>query len=67
MDATQTLRLFSDGRMSLHDARDLMFSMGHSQDDFTAALLALADEAGSSIRVGAYQKEEWQAEVYLRA
>lgn len=66
MDTIEVMRLFSDGRMSLHDTRALMFSMGHSQEDFTAALLTLASEAGSSIRVGAYQKDEWQAELFLR-
>jgi hypothetical protein len=65
VDTIDTLRLFSDGRMSAHDARALLASMGHSREDFAEAFVALSGEAGSSIRVGAWQKEEWQAELFL--
>lgn len=67
MNTLETLRLFSDGRMSVHDTRALMLSMGHSQEDFADALVVLSAEPTSSIRVGKYQKEEYQAELYLTA
>jgi hypothetical protein len=67
MDTIQTLRLLCDGRMSLHDARALMESMGHSRDGFADAFATLSAEPGSGLRVGAYQKGEWQAELYLTA
>lgn len=67
MNTIDTLRLFSDGRMSAHDTRALMLSMGHTQEDFAEAFATLAEEAGSSIRVNRYQSEELQAELYLTA
>lgn len=65
MNTIDTLRMFSDGRMSAHDARALMMSMGHSAQDFAEAFTALASEAGSSIRVSKWDKEEVQADLFL--
>ena len=67
MNAVETMRLFSDGRTSLHDLRALMESMGFTRQDFADALGTLMDEPGSDLRVGAYHKGEWQAELYLTA
>ena len=67
MDTITTLRLFSDGRMSVHDTRALMVSMGHTSEDFAEAFAELAGEEGASIRVGGYQSGESQAELYLTA
>jgi len=65
MNALDTLRLFSDGRMSAHEQRSLMLSMGFTQDEFGQAFATLAEEAGSSIRVSKVQIGEMQAELYL--
>lgn len=64
MNTVDVMRLFTDGRMSLHDARALMLSMGHTQEDFTAALLELLPEG--SIRVSSYERDELHAELFLR-
>jgi hypothetical protein len=65
MDTISAMRLFSDGSMSMHDTRALLMSMGHSAEDCARAFVTLTGEPGSSIRVGAYQKQELQAELYL--
>lgn len=65
MNTIETLRLFSDGRMSAHDTRALMLSMGYTREEFAQAFTELAEEEGSRIRVGGYQREEMQAELYL--
>lgn len=67
MNAVETMRLFSDGRMSLLDTRALMDSMGFSREEFVQALFALINEGGVNVRVGAYHKGEMQAELYLNA
>lgn len=67
MDTITTLRLFSDGRMSAHDTRALMLSMGHTREEFAEAFTELAEEEGSRIRIGGYQSGELQAELYLTA
>ena len=67
MNTIDTLRMFSDGRMSAHDARALMVSMGHSAEEFAAAFVALSEEAGSSIRVSRWERDEMQADLFLTA
>jgi hypothetical protein len=65
MDTISAVRLFSDGRMSMHDTRALLMSMGHSAEDCARAFVSVIGLPGTSVRVGAYQKEEMQAELYL--
>ena len=67
MNALDTLRLFSDGRMSAFDARALMLSMGHTREEFAEAFATLAGEAGSSIRISRPQVDELQADLFLTA
>jgi len=67
MNTIEAMRLFSDGRMSFHDIRSLLMSMGHSRQDCADAFVALFDEPGSSLRVGSYVKGELYAEIYLTA
>lgn len=66
MNTIDTLRLFSDGRTSAHDARALLVSMGHSAEEFAEAFATLAEEAGSTIRISRPHVEEMQADLYLR-
>ena len=65
MDALDRLRLFSDGRTSAHDARALLMSMGHTQEEFAEAFATLA-EAGS-IRISRPTIDEMQADLFLTA
>lgn len=67
MDTIDTLRMFCDGRMSMHDIRALMLSMGHSLPDFVSAVEVLTAEPDHSIRFGAYERDEYYAEMYLTA
>jgi len=67
MNTIDTMRVFSDGRMSAHDVRALLVSMGHSKEDCAEAFGQLVNEPGASVRVGAYQKGEFYAEIYLTA
>ncbi len=64
MNAIETLRMFADGQMSLHDIRALMISMGHSQEDFVNALSEVS--TAGSWRVGKATKDELYSEIYLR-
>lgn len=65
MNTIDTLRLFSDGRTSAHDARALLMSMGHTQEEFAEAFATLA-EAGS-IRISRATVDEMQADLFLIA
>lgn len=65
METIDAVRMFCDGRMSLHDVRSLVVSMGHTAESFVAAVNQLSSEEGSSIRVGSFQRGEYQAELYL--
>jgi hypothetical protein len=67
MNTVETMRLFCDGAMSIHDIYALLMSMGHSHQDCVNAFGVLQAEPGSYLRVGAYHKEELQAELYLTA
>jgi hypothetical protein len=66
LSTLESVRLFSDGRMSLHDIRALLESIGHNRIDFAAAVITLLDE-GATLRVGSYQRDELHAELYLTA
>ena len=65
MNTIDTMRLFCDGRTSVHDVYALLESMGHSRVDCVEAFAILSMQPGRSIRVGSYQKGEMQAELYL--
>lgn len=65
MDALDRLRLFSDGRTSAHDARALLMSMGHTQEEFAEAFATLSEMAGTSIRVSRATMGEMQADIFL--
>lgn len=67
MDTVDAVRLFSDGRMSMHDTRALLMSMGHSAEDCARAFVEVIGDSMTNVRVGAYQKDEWHAELYLTA
>lgn len=67
MDTINTVRMFCDGQMSVHDVRALVLSMGHSESDFVSAIGTLLAEDGAAMRISRYQKEEYQADLYLTA
>lgn len=66
MNIIDRLRLFSDGQTSAHDARALLMSMGHTQEEFAEAFADLAAQAGSSIRISKVTMGEMQADIFLR-
>ena len=67
LNAVDALRLFCDGRTSMHDARALLMSIGHSRQDFADAFGVLSTEPGAILRVGSPQRDEMHAEIYLTA
>lgn len=65
METLEAVRLFADGRMSMHDIRDLLVSMGHSREAIAQAFVTLS--GAGSIRVGRAERDEYHAELYLTA
>jgi len=64
LNTVDALRLFADGQTSMHDARSILMSLGHSRQDFADAVGVLVEE-GAVVRFSNYRKGELYAEMYL--
>lgn len=67
MNAVDTFRMFADGAMSVHDIYALMISMGHSREDCVNAFNTVTSEPGTTIRFSKAVRDEYQAEIFVKA
>ena len=65
LNTVDAMRLFCDGQTSIFEVRSILMSIGHSKQDCADAFAILHAEPGTKLRFGKYQKDEWQAEIYL--